>query len=477
MSITITLQAASDANMTTGGNTGGTALDDSDFRKVYGLPNEYVGEDLKIHFVKKVRWDQVNSPSSSIRLDYSQNPTAVQGYGIHESASINDTAWSLTGQRRPTTTAFQLRCDSITHDVADMSMVSPMPAFNNQDGTRYDTSTPGQMNNLVIAFGMRTEVIKLAGVLVDEGPITAENPRKQVLMNIARMQYLKTGRGGHNSWGGKNSGPLNPNSYPCLTIYDADIGTYGSFDSIGYQPNGLDLVYRGLIKSFAFRQAGGRPNQWFWTMEFQVLSNEHPQQNFQSQGLLGGTLEINRIRLVEDNSTLSPLDYSTDFPANGLGDPARPEGALIELRSASDLRVQIGDNPPKYQIPEDYQTIMISSSNSTPKIDGRYTIANVGGVDGTANTFTLKSVVADSTVAGNQHVGSSGFNEPDLEGDGESGLRQWTTFTNGTKAFVNFGANGGGNALLITQIMELPDADFALAVGDSAEGNFDDIDM
>ena len=457
MSITITLQAASDANMTTGGDAGGTALADSDFRKVYGLPNEYVGEDLKIHFVKEVRWDQVNSPSSSIRLDYSQNPATVEGYGIHESASINDTAWSLTGQRRPTTTAFQLRCDSITHDVADMSMVSPMPAFNNQDGTRYDTSTPGQMNNLVIAFGMRTEVIKLSGALVDEGPITAENPRKQVLMNIARMQYLKTGRGGHNSWGGKNSGPLNPNSYPCLTIYDADIGTYGSFDSIGYQPNGLDLVYRGLIKSFAFRQEGGRPNQWFWTMEFQVLSNEHPQQNFQSQGLLGGTLEINRIRLVDTAGT--PL-VSGDFP----------DTALVELRTASDLRVQIGDNPPKYQIPENFQTIMVSSSNSTPKIDGRYTIDNVGGESGVENTFTLRTVVADGSVVDNQHVGPSGFNEPDL-------TQTWSAFTNGTKAFVNFGAEGGSEAILMTQIMELPDADFALAVGDSAEGNFDDIDM
>ena len=52
MPITITLQAASDANMTTTGVAGDTALADSDLRKVYGLPNEYVGSDDKIHFVK-----------------------------------------------------------------------------------------------------------------------------------------------------------------------------------------------------------------------------------------------------------------------------------------------------------------------------------------------------------------------------------------------------------------------------------------
>ena len=454
MPVTITLQAASDANMTTTGIAGDTALADSDLRKVYGLPNEYVGTDKKIHFVKEPRWDYVNSPSSSIRLNYSTNPTTAYAYMAEESEGIeiNDTVWYLTGQRRPRTTAFQLRCDSITHDVSDMSAVSPMPAFNNQDGTRYDTSTPGQMNNLVIAFGMRMEVIKLAGVLVDEGPITAENPRKQVLMNIARMQYLKTGRGGNNSWGGTNSGPLNPNSYPCLTIYDADIGTPGSFDAIGYQPNGLDLVYRGLIKSFAFRQEGGRPNQWFWTMEFQVLSNEHPQQNFQSQGLLGGTLEINRVRLV---NTAGTAIVGGDFPTT----------ALVELRTASDLRVQIGDNPPTYKVPENFQTIMVSSSNSTPKIDGRYTIDNVGGWADppVSNTFTLRRVVTEG--------GSSGFFEPDL-------TQTWTTFTNGTKAFVNFGANGNKNAVLMTQIMELPsDVDFEDAIGDNADGNFDDIAM
>ena len=444
MPITITLQAASDAVMTENNVFDGTTLADDDFRKAYGLTNQYVGNDNKIHIVKDVRWDSVTPPESAIKLDYTISTPDVDAWTMFYEEEINDVAWSLNKQRKPTTTAFQLRCDSITHDASDMSAVSPMPAFNNQDGTRYDTSTPGQMNNLVIAFGMRSEVIKLAGVLVDEGPITAENPRKQVLMNIARMQYLKTGRGGNNSWGGTNSGPLNPNSYPCLTIYDADIGTPGSFDSVGFQPNGLDLVYRGLIKSFSFRQEGGRPNQWFWTMEFQVLSNEHPQQNFQSQGLLGGTLEINRVRLV--NTAGTPI----------VGDDL-PTTALVELRTASDLRVQVGDNPPTFKVPENFQTIMVSSSNSTPKIDGRYTIDNVGGWADppVSNTFTLRRVVTEG--------GSSGYHEPDL-------TQTWTSFTNGTKAFVNFGADGGGKAELMTQIMALPDdVDWKYATGDDPD--------
>jgi len=451
MAITITLQAASDAVMTENNVFDGTTLADSDFRKVYGLSNQYVGNDNRIHIVKDVRWDSVTPPESAIKLDYTVSTPEVDAWTIYGEDEINDVTWSLNKQRKPTTTAFQLRCDSISHDVQDMSAISPMPAFNNQEGTRFDTATPGQMNNLVIAFGMRTEVIKLSGVLVDEGPITASNPRKQVLMNIARMQYLKTGRGGNNSWGGVNSGPLNPNSYLCLAIYDSDLGTSGTFDSIGYQPNGLDIVYRGLIKSLSFRQEGGRPNQWFWTMEFSVLANEHPQQLFSQQGLLAGTLEINRIRLV-DSADLNTAIVGGDFPTT----------ALIELRTANDLRILIGENPPKYQIPENFQVIMITSSDSNPKIDGRYTIDNVGGVSGTANTFTLKSVLTSDSVVNNVHVGNSGFNEPDI-------TQTWSGFTNGNKAYVNFGADGGGKAALITQNFERPIAAWEYAVGDGDE--------
>jgi len=441
MPITVTLQAASDANMTVDGTPGGTALADSDLRKVYGLPNQFIGYDDKLHFLQSLRWDTVNPPESAIRLDYTASPVAVEASSWHLDSSKNDTTWSLTKQRKPRTTEFQLRCDSITHDVNDMATIAPMPAYNNQDGTKSDSSTPGQLHNLVIAMGMRTEVIKLSGALVDEGPITASNPRKQVLMNIARMQYLKTGRGGKNSWGGVNSGPLNPNSYLCLTIYDADIGSLGTYDSIGYQPNGLDLVYRGLIKSLAFRQEGGRPNQWFWTMEFQALANEHVQQQFQSQGLLGGILEIERIRLVDTAGT--PISGG-DFPTT----------ALVELKSSNDLQVQVGSN--LYSTPQDYQIVMITSSNSTPKIDGRYIIYRINTTD---NTFILYRVVADNTIVNNQHTGPSGFNEPDI-------TQTWSSFTDGTKAYVSFGAEGGSQAVLVTSTFERPSAVWEFDVGD-----------
>ena len=170
MPITITLQAASDAVMTENNVFDGTALADDDFRKVYGLSNQYVGNDNRIHIVKDVRWDTVTPPESAIKLDYTISTPDVDAWTMFYEEEINDVAWSLGKQRKPTTTAFQLRCDSISHDVQDMSSISPMPAFNNMEGTRFDTATPGQMNNLVIAFGMRTEVIKLSGVLVDEGP-------------------------------------------------------------------------------------------------------------------------------------------------------------------------------------------------------------------------------------------------------------------------------------------------------------------
>ena len=183
-------------------------------------------------------------------------------------------------------------------------------------------------------------------------------------------------------------------------------------------------------------------------MEFQVLSNEHTQQNFQSQGLLGGTLSINRIRLVDTSGT--PIDYDNDLPTT----------ALVELRSSNSLRVQVGENPPKYQVPENFQTIMVSSSNSTPKVDGRYTIDNVGGSDGLQNTFTLRSVVGDGTFVNDKLVGSSGFNEPDI-------TQTWASFTNGTKAYVNFGAEGGGKAALITQNFEREIAAHEYALGDN----------
>ena len=73
MPITITIQAASDATMTDDGQLGGTELAEDDLRRVYGLPNAYVGSDYRIYFARNMdigdfqirppRWDTVNTPA------------------------------------------------------------------------------------------------------------------------------------------------------------------------------------------------------------------------------------------------------------------------------------------------------------------------------------------------------------------------------------------------------------------------------
>ncbi len=55
MSITITIQAASDATMTENGRSGGTLLADDDLRKVYGLPNQFINYDGRLVFVADPR--------------------------------------------------------------------------------------------------------------------------------------------------------------------------------------------------------------------------------------------------------------------------------------------------------------------------------------------------------------------------------------------------------------------------------------
>jgi len=68
MPITVTLQAASNANMTRNGESSGEALDDADLRKVYGLPNQYVDNNFKIRFVENIRWDTVDPPEHLLLL-------------------------------------------------------------------------------------------------------------------------------------------------------------------------------------------------------------------------------------------------------------------------------------------------------------------------------------------------------------------------------------------------------------------------
>ena len=431
MAITITIQAASDAVMTEDNVYSGTALADDDLRKVYGLPNQYIGGDNEIHFVDEPRWDEVNIPEGPVGQKYKggvlqtgeANKTMM--FESEENMDLTNTYKGI--HRPPTTTAFQLRCNSISHDATDQSTVSPMPGVVNAAGVRQDSGTPGQLNNLVMAMGMRTEVIKLEGVLVDEGPISASNPRKQVLMNIARLQYFKTGRSGSkNSWGGPVGGPLNPRSYPCLTIFDSELNSIYDDSYQITQPSGTNLSYRGLIKSFSFRQEGGRPNQWFWTMEFQVLQNEWPQgQQFMGKGVLEGMLRINRIRLLYE---------PTGNEVTGGQFPLSAGEGIIEVRTSDALRVplRLEDgtlNQTLHKNVIDPQRIFITNSNSTPKIDGDWQMYSL---DYDAKTFLLKNVSSVAPDSNGNHTDIYSYGQPAVQ-------RAWTAFVNGSDGYVKAG--------------------------------------
>ena len=117
---------------------------------------------------------------NSLRTESTKNSTAV--------GAVSNTARFM--HQPPTTTAFELRCESIEHIAEDMAGVSPLPAWDLSSNVKAASGTPGQLNTLVVALGMRTEIIRMTGVLVDEGIISPSNPRKQVLLNIARMQYF-----------------------------------------------------------------------------------------------------------------------------------------------------------------------------------------------------------------------------------------------------------------------------------------------
>jgi len=430
MALTITIQAASDATMTDTGAASGTLLADDDLRKVYGLPNQYIGSGDKIVFVPFPRWDTVKIPEGPQGQYYKNGVLQVGEVAktmLFESQQIADVTNPFKGVHRPpTTTAFQLRCNSIVHDASDMTSVAPMPGITNAAGIRQDAGTPGQLHNLVVAFGMRSEVIKLEGALVDEGPISASNPRKQVLMNIARLQYFKTGRSGStNRWGGKNGGPLNPRSYPCLTIFDSGLNSLYDDSYQITQPSGTNLSYRGLIKSFSFRQEGGRPNQWFWTMEFQVLQNEWPQgQQFMGKGVLEGILRINRIRLIHATTGGEISSFPTAAGA-----------AVVEVRTSDELKVplRIDDDTiaeTLHEVVSNEQTIFITNSNSTPKIDGDWMMYDV---DSTAKTFRLRNIGGVSVVSGG-FADAVSYGEPDMD-------RVWTAFTNGSDGYVKSGSH------------------------------------
>jgi hypothetical protein len=191
--------------------------------------------------------------------------------------------------RMPTTTRFQLNVTDISHTFNDMVSITPMMK------TKWDGTLHEQIQTLGYSVGMRRENMKFSGTLVDRGPISATNPRKQVLMNICRTQWLKIS----GLWGGKDvsstngfqqespsgttefkglgyGGPVNPRSYPCITIYDPANQSSSNNRLVDLNPDGGYNIYRGIIKSLSFTQVGGRPDIWDWTMDFTVMSNEKP---------------------------------------------------------------------------------------------------------------------------------------------------------------------------------------------------------
>jgi len=225
---------------------------------------------------------------------------------------------------------------------------------------------------IVLALGMRTEIIKLSGVLVDRGLVTASNPRRQILLNIARMQHYKTGRGGQGSsefakWGGKDSSLLNPRSYPCLTIFES----YSNPGySIGREPSGDSRQYRGIIKDLSFRMEGGRPDHWFWNMTFAVVSNEHSEQDLGQKQWLSA---INRIRLVDDDD-------------GGGSEVGTGEDGYFEIRSAGDMVLKTADKETLREI-EDGDIVYLSNTDSVPTLNGRWFIT---GINLDNRTFIIK---------------------------------------------------------------------------------------
>ena len=174
-----------------------------------------------------------------------------------------------------TTTAWELKADSVTHSFKNMGIPLPLPTVG---------GSSDQLRNMIIDLGMRTEQIKMTGILVDRGTPAASNPRKQTLMDIARTQFDVTIDPG----GGRDANAItdNPNAYLLLTLGS---GTEPSDDASGFTAptqlilqddnnSGADSTlkgYRGMITELSFTQKGGRPDIWTWSMTFYIIMNEH----------------------------------------------------------------------------------------------------------------------------------------------------------------------------------------------------------
>jgi len=344
--VTITIQAASDSVMTED-NSSGAALAEGDCRKAYGLPHTFLaspkmrdtgGDTLDEYRLimndrssmasglltqggAGARWDEISPVSPIMHGDPTYNASAaasftgatVGGYGANETSITGLTGVAGSGgytiDRRPTTTAFQLKCDTFVHDIADMAAITPLPGVDWSQNKLGDAGTPEQLDNFSFSVGLRQESMNLSGVMIDRGLVTAANPRRQVLLNIARTQYLKVRNaeppptakeikeaqkegkevvhGKKTSWGGRFAGALNPRSYPCLTIFNQDLddanagADHNPGDGTAWRPTKGDVepdnaykIYRGMIQSLSFSMEPGRPDFWRWQLQFKIIANE-----------------------------------------------------------------------------------------------------------------------------------------------------------------------------------------------------------
>ena len=364
MAINVTIQAAGDAFMTGNNLLDQAFLPEDDPRRMYGLPNlNVIGmyPNQELDFLDSPRWDTVRPKPDidQLKAGLSYNGTALSGRSIN-----------------PTTTAFELRCERITHEFADHVAVSPIPAFDTSSGNFNDTGTPGQLNNIVLALGMRQETIKLEGFILDRGSVSAANPRSQTLLNIARTQYLKISRGGHRTrWGGEHATPLNIYSYPCLTLGRSD----STLESDA-EPSLHHLSYRGLIKNLSFRLEGGRPDQWFFTMDFQAIKNEH---DASIVGREPWRAKIDRIRLISQSSL--------DAISSGVG--------RIEIRVNKSFEKNRNSNGGVENTLYPGTTLFLHGTNSVPTINGEWKVYGdedtrtlIIGRPNYTNSFNEKSI-------------------------------------------------------------------------------------
>ena len=193
-------------------------------------------------------------------------------------ASDPDRQDAATTTAGDTPTAWELKVDTVSHTFKNLAIPLPLPTA----GARLD-----QLQNMVVDLGMRSEIIKLNGILVDRGTPSASNPRKQTLLDIARTQFSSTID--PEDTRGASATTDNQNAYLILTLGS---GTEPSDDASGFTaPTQLIVqdtntvvagyrdttakIYRGLISDLSFTQRGGRPDIWTWTMTFYVVKNEH----------------------------------------------------------------------------------------------------------------------------------------------------------------------------------------------------------